>query len=209
LAAREGTGVLGYSGQGRWSGGRLLILVQMAMSVILVMTAVMFTRNLLAIEHTDPGFDRRNLVMFGLRPGTSGYEKSQLAGFYFGIEKRIGETAGVEAVGLASTRPMNVGGWWEEIRLTGARDLFDVNVNGISPSYLSLYTRGLVAGRNFTRADIDSASKVAILSEDLARKLGGNSVVGRSVEFTDGPPGAKPRAFQVVGIAPVIVATSM
>jgi len=209
LAAREGTGVLGYSGHSRWTGGRLLILAQMAMSVILVMTAVMFTRNLMAIEHSDPGFDRRNLVMFGLRPGTSGYNKSQLAGFYFNIEQRLAATPGVEAAGLASMRPMNMGGWWNTIRLTGEKETYDVNLNGISPSYLSLYTQGLVAGRNFTQADINSASKVAILSEDLARKAGGNSVVGRNVEFTDGPPGAKPDVYQVIGIAPVIVATSM
>jgi predicted permease len=209
LAAREGTGVLGYSGHARWTGGRLLILVQMAMSVILVMTAVMFTRNLMAIEHADPGFDRRNLVMFGLRPGTSGYDKSQLAAFYFNIEQRLGATPGVQAAGLASIRPMNVGGWWESLRLPGSKESFDVNVNGISPSYLSLYVRDLVAGRNFTQADIRSDSKVAILSVDLARKLGGNSVIGRTVEFSDGPPGVKGDSFQVVGIAPVIVATSM
>jgi predicted permease len=208
LAAREGTGVLGYSGHARWTGGRLLILVQMAMSVILVMTAVMFTRNLMAIEHADPGFDRRNLVMFGLRPGTSGYDKSQLAGFYFNVEQRLAATPGVEAAGLADVRPMNVGGRWESVRLTGGGDFFDVNLNGISPSYLSLYTRGLVAGRNFTQADIGSGSKVAILSEDLARRLGGNSVVGRNIEFSE-IPGVKQDPYQVIGVAPVIVATSM
>ncbi|HVY92565.1 MAG TPA: ABC transporter permease [Bryobacteraceae bacterium] len=209
LAAREGTGVLGYSGLTRWTGGRLLVLVQMAMSVILVMTAVMFTRNLLAIENADPGFDRRNLVMFGLRPGTSGYETSRLPIFYSNVEKRLSTIPGVEVAGLASTRPMNVGGRWESIRLSGGAESFTANVNGISPSYLSLYTQGLVAGRNFTQADINSASKVAILSEDLARRLGGNSVIGRSVEFTDGPPGARPDSWQVIGIAPVMIATSM
>lgn len=209
LAAREGTGVLGYSGHSRWTGGRVLILAQMAMSVILVMTAVMFTRNLLAIEHTDPGFDRRNLVMFGLRPGTSGYDKSQLASFYFNIEQRLTVTPGVETAGLASMRPMNTGGWWESVRLPGGTETYDVNLNGISPSYLSLYTRRLVAGRNFTRADIESASKVAILSEDLARRLGGDSVIGRNLEIADGPPGKKPDSYEVIGIAPVIVATSM
>lgn len=209
LAAREGTGVLGYSGHSRWSGGRLLVLVQMAMSVILVMTAVMFTRNLQAIENSDPGFDRRNIVMFGLRPGTSGYDKSQLAAFYLNIERRVAATQGVEAVGLASMRPMNNGGWWQTIRLTGGGESYDVNVNGVTPSYFSLYTRGLTAGRNFTRADISNAAKVAIVSEDLARKIGGASVVGRSVEFTDGPPGAKPDSFQVIGVAPVVATTSL
>jgi len=60
----------------KWAAGRLLVIAQMAMSVVLVMTAVIFTRNLLAIQSADPGFDRRNLVLFGIRPGTSGYDKS-------------------------------------------------------------------------------------------------------------------------------------
>jgi predicted permease len=205
MAMREGTGVLGYSGRARWTSGRLLIVAQMAMSVILVMAAVVFARNLLSLKNSDPGFDSRNLVIFGLRPGTSGYDKSQLAGFYLNTERRLAAIPGVETVGLASDRPMDDGGWWQSIGLPGQAQLNNVNVNGITPSYLSLYTRGVVAGRNFARADLDSAAKVAILSEDLARRLGGNSVIGRVVNVGD----EHPKPYQVIGIAPVIAATSV
>jgi macrolide transport system ATP-binding/permease protein len=207
--AREGTGVLGYSGRARWTSGRLLVIIQMAMSVILVMTAVLFARNLMVVESSDPGFDRRNLVIFDLRPGTSGYEKTRLQSFYFNVETRIAATPGVLSVGLASVRPMNVGGWWESIRLTGGTQSFDVNVNGITPSYLSVYSKQLVAGRNFTRTDVSGSAKVAILSEDLAQRLGGDSVVGRDIEFSDVRPGAKPAPYEVIGVAPVIAATSV
>ena len=48
-----------------------------------------------------------------------------------------------------------------------------------------------------------------MLSQDLAHKLGGQSLLGRILEFPDGPPGAKPQQFEIVGIAPAIAATSM
>jgi hypothetical protein len=64
---RQGAGIVGHAPRHKWSTGRVLVVAQMAMSVVLVMTAVIFTRNLLAIESVDPGFDRRNLVLFGIR----------------------------------------------------------------------------------------------------------------------------------------------
>ena len=84
---------------------------------------------------------------------------------------------------------MNIGGWWETVRLAGAQEAHNVSLNGVSPSYLPLYTSRLVAGRNLSQADISSHAKVAVISEDLAMKLGGLSVLGRSLTFTDRPNG--------------------
>jgi predicted permease len=207
--AKPSTGGLSYTPGHKWNAGRLLVTAQMAMSVVLVMTAVIFTRNLLAIQSTDPGFDRRNLVLFGIRPGTSGYDQSRLASFYFNLEERLAATPGVSGVGLASMRPMNIGGWWESVRLPGQNIVNNASINGVTPGYLPLYFPRMVAGRNVTRADIANGAKVAVISEDLARKLSGRSVLGQTLEFPDGPPGTKPRQFEIVGIAPVMAATSM
>jgi predicted permease len=181
----------------------------MALSVILVMTAVLFTRNLAAIESSDPGFDHRNLILFDMRPGTSGYDKPRLAQFYFQLEQRLKSTPGVSEAGLASVRPMNIGGWWETVRIAGQANRYDVSVNGVTPNYLPLYASRMVAGRNFNRADLAGPPRVAIVSEALARKIGGNGVVGRRVAMLDGPPGAEPPEYEIVGIAPVIAATSI
>jgi predicted permease len=206
---RPGAGGLGLAPGHKWNAGRLLVMAQMAMSVVLVMTAVIFTRNLLAIESADPGFDRRDLVLFGIRPGTSGYDKSRLPQFYFNVEQRLAAAPGVAAVGMASMRPMNIGGWWEGVRLAGQNAIPNVSINGVTPGYLPLFISHMIAGRNITPADIDSGAKVAVISEDLARKLGGQSLLGRTLEFPEGPPGAKARQFEIVGIAPVMAATSM
>jgi predicted permease len=206
---KTGNGALGYTLGGKSKIGGLLVIAQMAMSVVLVITAVIFARHLLALRSADPGFDRRNLVLFGIRPGTSGYDGSRLPQFYFNLEQRLAGTPGVTAVGMGSNRPMNIGGWWEDPRLAGQTSVLNASINGVSAGYLPLFTSRVVAGRNLTRADIDNGPKVAVISEDLARKLGGESVLGRTLEFPSDHPGQKAQQFEIVGIAPVIAPTSI
>jgi predicted permease len=205
---RQGGGSLGSAQRRKWTSGRALVVAQMAMSVVLVMAAVIFTRNLRALQTADPGFDRRNLFMFGVRPGTSGYDPKRLPQFYFDLEQRLAATPGIASAGLTWMRPMSVGGWWERVSLRGGGDSYNVSINGVTPTYLSLYTPRLVAGRNVTWADIDADAKVAI-SEDLARRLGGSSVLGQTLVLTDGPPGQKRPGYEIVGIVPAFAATSM
>jgi putative ABC transport system permease protein len=69
--------------------------------------------------------------------------------------------------------------------------------------------RGSWQGGNITRADIDNGAKVAVVSEDLARKLGGQGLLGGILEFPGFAPGVKPKQFEIVGIAPAMAVTSM
>jgi predicted permease len=206
---KEGGGSIGSARRRKWTSGRALVVAQMAMSVVLVMAAVIFTRNLRTLQTADPGFERRNLVIFGVRPGTSGYDPSRLPRFYFDLEQRLAATPGVAGAGLTWMRPMNIGGWWERVRLAGGGDAYNVSINGVTPSYLPLYTPRMVAGRNVTWADIGADAKVAVISEDLARRLGGTSVLGRTLVVTDGPPGQKQPEYEIAGIVPPFAATSM
>jgi predicted permease len=175
----------------------------MAMSVVLVMCAVLFTRNLTAIESSDPGFDRRNLIMFDIRP------VGQLDRFYFNLEQQLAATPGVSNVGIASIRPMNVAGRWEDLQMAGQNEIRNANVNSVTPNYLSLYAPRLVAGRGFEWTEVSSSAKVAVVSEDLAKKLGGPSILGKRLTFDEGPAVANPPAYEIVGIAPAMAATSM
>jgi len=206
---KQGSGSRGAVARRGWNSGRWFVTFQMALSVILVMTAVVFTRNLAGIQSSDLGFERRNLILFGTRPGTSGYDKQRLAQFYFQLEQRLRETPGVTAVGIASVRPMDIGGWWDAVRIPGQAKRYDVSVNAVTPSYLLLYTSRMIAGRNFDPADLTSPPKVAIISEDLARQMGGNAVLGSRLAVAGGPPNAKLPEYEIVGIAPAIAVTSI
>ncbi|HYZ87267.1 MAG TPA: FtsX-like permease family protein, partial [Bryobacteraceae bacterium] len=206
---KQGGGSIGTAQSRKWTSGRVLVVAQMAMSVVLVMAAVIFTRNLESIQTADPGFEKRNLVLFGVRPGTSGYKNERLLQFYFDVEQRLAPTPGVKRAGVAFFRPMNIGGWWERVQLAGQTEIYQASMNGVTPSYLSVYAPQMVTGRNITWADIRTGAKVAVISEDLARKMGGPSVLGQNLLTVDGPPGAKPVLHEIVGIAPAMAVTSM
>lgn len=201
---KESSGSKGASRAGS-KASRSLVLAQMAMSVVLVMAAVVFTRNLLAIQTADPGFDRRGLILFGIRPGTSGYDKERVQGFYFNLERALDETPGVTAAGLVMFRPMNIGGWWDGVHLENHSEKHSVSLNGVTPAYLPLYAPRLIAGRNITWADISSDAKVAVISEDLANKLGGHGVLGAGLAIGN----REPKVYEIVGIAPSFAPTSM
>lgn len=206
---KQGSGSIGGAQRRKWTSGRALVVTQMALSVVLVMAAVTFTRNLRAIQTTDPGFDRRNLILFGIRPGTSGYDAVRLPQFYFDLEQRLAATPGVAAAGLTWMRPMNIGGWWERVQMAEGGERHGVSINSVTPSYLPLYTPRLVAGRNVTWADIRAGAKVAVISEDLARRFGGASVLGKRLVLVDGLPGQKRPEYEIVGVVPAFAATSM
>jgi predicted permease len=158
--------------------GKFLIVGQMGMSVVLVLAAVIFTRNLLALRSVDPGFDKRNLIIFGLRPSTSGYTYARLLPFYLTVEQRLASTPGVAMVGVGSRRPLSDYNWGgAAIQLDGSSDTLLAQYDHVTPGFLSLFSP-VVTGRTFTWAEVRSGARVAVISSDLARRLGRRSVLG-------------------------------
>ncbi len=209
-ALKEGAGSLGAAARRWWTPGRILIVGQMSFSIILVAAAVLFTENLRHLSAQDTGFNRGNLLVFGLRPGTSGYNKDTLPAFYDKLERTLASSPGVESASLATMRPMNQGGWWGNIQEIGKDKKFDVAINGITPAYLPIFAGKLKAGRNFTPADMArKAPKVAIISEDLARKLDPNTFpIGRKIRHGD-DPSSKNEPMEIIGVAPAFAFNSM
>ncbi|MBM3759528.1 MAG: hypothetical protein FJW36_04705 [Acidobacteria bacterium] len=188
----------------------MLIVGQLSLSIILISAAVLFAENLRSLATRNPGFDSSNLLVFGLRPGTSGYTEESLPNFYLQLEQRLAATPGVQHAALALMRPMNQEGWWEDFREVGKSKTYPTTINGVTPSYLNIFSGQLKAGRNFTMADMaPNAPKVAILSEDLAKSMSPNrSALGLRIHQLGGP-NSKIEPVEVVGIAPAIAFNSM
>ncbi len=208
-ALKQGSGSLGPNRHKGWTAGRFLIAGQFALSLILVSTAILFTENLRALSSRNLGFESTNLLIFGLRPGTSGYTEDKLPAFYRQLEDRLASTPGVAQASLADVRPMNQGGWWDEFRAPGTTARHPVAVNTITPAYLDIFATTLIAGRNFTRADsLPGATPVAIITEDLARAVfPGESPLGRSIASANADESDPP--FTIIGVAPPIAFNSM
>jgi predicted permease len=197
-ALKEGSGSLGAAARRWWTPGKLLVVAQVALSIILVSSAVLFVRNLQNVHSTDAGFDRDRLVIFGLRPGTSGYSAQNLPAFHSRVEQALRATPGVAGVGLAQIRPMDGGGNWDEVSPVGSTKSISVAVNRVTAAYLDTILPRPIQGRNFRPGESIVQSNVAIISESLARAIDPQStVLGRQFQFA-----GTERPLEIIGIAP-------
>jgi predicted permease len=193
-ALKEGSGSGGTMSRSRWAPAKALVLVQVALGVLLVTTAIVFTSHLNELANRDTGFERGNAILFDIRPGEIGYRAERLRQFYFTIEDRLGGLAGVEAVGLSQTRPMLGGGYWDDAKLPGQTKTIGVAVHHGNPRFLTALGLPLVAGRTVTPQEVRTRAKVAVVSEDLAEALGVPAATGHTIAVSE-------NQYEIIGVA--------
>jgi predicted permease len=192
-ALKEGSGSVGGASHSWWTPGKLLVLGQVALGVLLVAAAATFTSHLSKLVNANTGFDRSRLLLIDLKPGQSGYEGQRLRQFYLDLERKLRELPGVEAAGLANTRPMTGGGMWDQIRMEGATKGINTAVNYVTADFLPALGIRILVGRGFASEDVRNNANVVIVSEELAREIGPQAL-GTRFKFDD-------RTHEIVGIA--------
>jgi predicted permease len=192
-AIKEGTGSVGVAGRRRFVPAKVLVLTQIALGVLLVMGAIVFTSNLNEIVNRDSGFERAHALLFDLRPGELGYENERLAIFYEAVEDRLRATPGVAAVGISRTRPMRGGGYYAGFRMAGSKKWVQSGVHHGTAGFAAALGVPIIAGRSFTTREVRSGSPVAVISEQLARELNLAAPLGARIVNDNGE-------WEVVGV---------
>jgi predicted permease len=189
LAELKTSGVHGLS-RSRW--GRILVVVQTALSLLLIAWAGLLTRTVINLRQVDPGYDTENLLVFQLSPLGSVVEKEDLAGFYDRVRGNLAEIPGVRSVAFSSR------GWWPKASIPGFPPE-TIGVNLVSDGWLATMGVNLLAGRDFTPADTRGSEPVAIVNEAFARHFfpGANPV---GVSVATGGMSGRPEPHQVVGV---------
>jgi predicted permease len=168
--AFRSTGRVVGAGAHRLPLGRLLVISQIALSLVLVVTAGVFVKTLQNLLRIDPGYDSEHVVGARLDIRAAGYKQEQLAALYDQLLAAASAIPGVKAASL-SLNAMGGGG----IRMSGfnvpGRTGRPGQENYVTPDYFNAVGITLLKGRGFTRADVDGATKVAIISETAAKKL--------------------------------------
>jgi predicted permease len=168
----------GQQGLGRRSTRYRLILAgsQMALSMVLVVLAGLFTKSLATLNRVDPGFQTENLITFSLSPQRNGYSPERSALLFGDLEEAISTLPGVTAV-TSSTTPLLT----DTVRVTEVFvEGFDAGPDAdrhtrydeIGAEYFRTLGVPLVSGREFMPADSGSAARVAIVNQAFARKFG-------------------------------------
>jgi macrolide transport system ATP-binding/permease protein len=178
---------------------RSLVVLQAALSLVLLVAAGLFAQSLNKAEGTDMRLDATNRYIAHINPLAAGYKTSEVEALYRTMEDRFHAVPGVVKVGLATYTPMESNNWGRGIKVQGETDLHKGAswVKGTSEYFDSVGTH-VVSGRGFTSQDVLSAPPVAVINQEFAKQFfGTRNPVGHRIGFPD--PG-QDGAYEVVGV---------
>jgi len=183
--------------------GQGLMVAQIALSLVLLVTAGLFVRTLGNLSDIDAGFNRRGLVLFAIDATSAGYPRSRFVGLQTRLQDRLARIPGVRAVTFSSVAPLSGTRQNKRIAVLGHAPPPDaplaVNTNGLAPNFFAAMELPIVAGRGFDPRDDGSRPKVAVVNRTFARRyFGDEDPVGRQIVFN--APGDNSRA-EVIGVA--------
>src|SRR5258708_2494170 len=194
----ESGGVVG--GRRRALVRSALVLVQVALSFVLLVGAGLLLQSLRGIQNTSPGFLTRGVLASSIDFVAAGYDAQRAKNFQDDLIDRLQGLGGVESVAFAritpfsyrsySSAPIGVDGYE-----TAPDEQPTVDYNEVGPAYFATMGIPLVSGREFTRADNETAPLVAVVNEAMAAQYWrGRDQVGSRLQV-------KGRWMQVVGVA--------
>ena len=194
-------------------GGRsriraLLVLVQVALSFVLLVGAMLVLQSLEHMRSATPGFSTDNVAETAVDLFAAGYDTTRAKTFDEQFLQRVRDIAGVEGAALARSTPFTNRPYDSSpIAVDGFDPKPDeqpaAEFNSITPGYFATMGIGLVAGRDFTVADDETSNPVAIVGESMVTQFWrGVNPIGRRIQV-------KGRWRQVVGVAKDIKFTSL
>jgi predicted permease len=189
------------------ASGRLknvLVVAEVAVSVMLLIAAGLLIRSLIAVRGQDLGFDQARKMLI-VTFDTSGDTPIQYQAFLHQLLQRLPATPGVESVALAGRIPMwgSGGGankvvWVPGLQTAPGDDGVRVGYTVVSPGYFSTIGTRIVRGRSIDERDTPTSPPVAVVNEHCANRLWpGQDPIGQ--HFRVG--GSRGKDLEVVGIA--------
>jgi putative ABC transport system permease protein len=177
----------GTSGRGGQRLRRGIVVAQLATVVVLLTGAGLLMRTFMTLQSVELGFDAKNVLTMTLQlPGARYGQRGQAQAFYTQLLDRIAAMPGVKAVGTVTTvmltRTPNSTGIYAEGRPRRPEDN-EVTIDMASAGFFRAIGARLVAGREFTAADRDSAPRVAIINQQMAKYYWKGDAVGKRFRF--------------------------
>ena len=194
----DSSGVVGSSGRAWVRAG--LVVVQVALSFVLLVGAGLLIQSLQKIRTSSPGFSTYEVLFTAVDLVSAGYDAQRAQNFQDQLLDRVKTLPGVESAVFARMTPLSYGSFSSTpISVDGyevpPEERPTVEYNEVGPEYFATMGIPLVSGREFTRADDERAALVAIVNETMVAQFWrGRNPIGERVQVKD-------RWMQVVGVA--------
>jgi len=184
----------------------LLIVSEVALSLVLLIGAGLLFRSFLRLQAVELGFRPQNLLTFRLTPSGANFrEDPQYINFYSQVAERVKTLPGVDAVGMINTLPLMKGpttAFRVEGRPLLTQDKWPgVNYRNVSPDYFRAVNATVLKGRSFDNRDNESAPLVVLVNQSLVRRdFAEEDPVGKKISFGGTRPDGQPIWFEIVGV---------
>jgi putative ABC transport system permease protein len=186
------------SSRERLSMQRLLVVTQVAVSLVLLVGALLFVRSFRNLTTLDPGLRQDGIIVafLGFLPNEGGRERHEA--FQRQLLADVRAMPGVLAAATTTNVPLLGSSWEHGIRVgaVGGSSKF----TWVSPGYFSMMGMSLVDGRDFEQTDTGSSRRVAVVNQTFVRRFLGNAnPIGRTVR-TSPEPGYPATDYEIAGV---------
>ena len=168
-------------GRGRiLSLGSALVVLQVALSMVVLTGAGLLLRTLGNLRSIDPGFDTRNLVLFAINPQLAGYKDQQISDLYANLQKRIAALPGVTSVSYAADALLDGAYSSRDVHIEGRADNSKVEVQtlAVGPEYFPTMKIPLLQGRLLNQTDTGTGTHVLVNRAFVRKFVSGRSPLG-------------------------------
>jgi putative ABC transport system permease protein len=179
---------------------RGLVVVQVALSLVLMVGALLFVRSLANLRSTDLGFNAEGLLVVSLDLRRAPVPKERRIDQYNEIRERVKRLPSVVAAAEVGIVPVSGSMWNNNVVIDGKVQSTFPYFNRVSPGYFSATQTPIVSGRDFADSDSIGAPIVAIVNESFVRKyLGSSNAIGRTFQIEEAVGSPRPH-HQIVGV---------
>lgn len=159
-----------FTGASRLQRG--LVVLQAALSLVLLAGAGLFWQSLNRLQHTDLKLEAKNRYIVHINPQTAGYATTELEALYRTMEQRFHTLPEILKVGICTYTPMEDNNWSNNVQVQGEPDL---NVNAsfvkVNAEYFDSVGTRVVMGRGIGPQDTSTAHTVAVVNQQFVKKL--------------------------------------
>ena len=174
----------------RLSFGKLLVVGQVALSLLLLIGAGLFVRSLQNLLHVDLGYERDHLLLLYIDGTAAGYKGARATQLWRQVLEQAGQLPGVKAAtfsgnGLFSGSESGAGIDVEGFRPSGDKDR-GARFDQVAPNYFEAVGIPVLKGRAFNVKDDENAPRVAVINQAMAKfYFGGKDPIGRHFTYED------------------------
>ena len=191
------------SGTRRLSLRNLLVVSQVALSLMLLICAGLFIRSTRNVQEMNPGFESKRIMLASVDVGLHGYDEAKGRSFFKQIVDRVKSLPGVVAASIAGPLPLDAYSNGATLSVEGyvpryENERLSVSYSIVGHDYFQAMNTAIVEGRSFTEHDDQNAPGVVIVNETMARRFWpSESPIGKRLQLG----GAKNPYREVVGVA--------